>query len=65
MALYYLAVDDEEKLHEYLQFVINSSSNLGFLAEQVNNEKMEPSWVIGLGWAHAMFILLIDRIINR
>lgn len=65
MALYYLEVDDEEKLNECLQFVINSSSNLGFLAEQVNNEKMEPSWVIGLGWAHAMFILLIDRIINR
>ena len=40
-----------------LNFVINSSSSNGLLAEQVENASMQPSWVMGLGWSHAMFII--------
>ena len=36
----------------------------GFLAEQVDNKKMEPAWVIGLGWSHAMFVLVLDKLKN-
>ena len=31
----------------------------GLLGEQVDNQTMQPNWVVGLGWSHAMFILAI------
>lgn len=61
MGLYYKKLGDKEKLRECLEFIVNSSSKNGFLAEQVENLSMEPKWVIGLGWAHAMFIMLISN----
>ncbi len=37
---------------EIFDFVTNSSSELGFLAEQVDNSKMKPAWIID--WAGHM-----------
>ena len=34
------------------------------LAEQINNETMESAWVIGLGWSHAMFIDVLNKLYN-
>src|SRR5574344_131509 len=60
MGLYYKQLGDKEKVKECLEFIINSASENGLLAEQVVNHKMQPEWVIGLGWAHAMFIILLS-----
>lgn len=57
MAMYYIEVGNNKKAQECIDFVVKSSNEHGFLAEQVDNATMSPSWVNGLAWSHAMFIL--------
>lgn len=65
MAWYYLEVDNTEKALENFAFVTNSASGHGFLGEQVNNDAMKPSWVIGLTWSHAMYIITLQKLIEK
>lgn len=65
MALYYIEIKDYKKAKECLDFVINSSTEHGFLAEQVDNNTMKPAWVIGLAWSHAMFIIVLEKLANK
>lgn len=62
MALYNIEIGNEEEAKKCLEFVINTANEHGFLAEQIDNESMKPNWVIGLGWSHAMFILVLNRL---
>lgn len=61
-ALYYIELKQYKKAKECLDFVINSASEQGYIAEQVDNQTMQPAWVIGLGWAHAMFLLVLEKL---
>lgn len=63
MALYHLEKGEKKKAKEELEYIIKTASANGLLSEQINNETMSPSWVIGLGWAHAMYILLLKKMI--
>lgn len=62
MAFYYIEIKDYKKAKECFDFVVVTSTKHGFLAEQVNNEKMKSEWVIGLGWSHAMFIIVLNEL---
>lgn len=62
MALYYIEIKEYKKARESFDFVVASSTKLGFLAEQVDNSTMSSAWVIGLGWSHAMFILVLNEL---
>ncbi len=62
MALYYNKLGDKKKALECLDFVVKSSTQHGFLAEQVDNNTLESNWVIGLGWSHAMFVIALECI---
>ena len=62
MANYYIDAGDKKKAKECFEFVVKSASNYGFLGEQVNNETMQPSWIIGLTWSHAMYIIVINKL---
>ena len=62
MALYYIEIGKTKEARECFDFVVKTQNPHGFLAEQVDNQKMEPAWVIGLGWSHAMFILVLDKL---
>ena len=64
MALYYIEVKDYKKARECFDFVVKSATNHGFLAEQVDNSKIESAWVIGLGWSHAMFIIVLNELMK-
>ncbi len=57
MAMYYQANREKQKAKECIDFIVNSANEHGFLSEQVDNSTMSPSWVNGLAWAHAMFVL--------
>lgn len=61
MAEYYQEIGEYAKAKQCLDFVVNTSSPHGFLAEQVNNQTMQPIWVQGLCWSHAMFIECLRR----
>ena len=62
MANYYLDAGDKKKAKECFEFVVKSVSSYGFLGEQVNNETMQPSWIIGLTWSHAMYAIVINKL---
>ena len=64
MALYYIKSGDIKSADECFRYVVNTASKYGFLAEQVNNEDPNFKWVVGLGWSHAMFIIVLDEIIK-
>ena len=63
MANYYLEAGKRKEAKECFDFVVRSASKHGYLGEQVNNETMEPSWIIGLTWSHAMFINVLKRLL--
>ncbi len=65
MAWYYLEIDENKKARECFEFVVKTSATHGCLAEQVDNETMKPAWVIGLGWSHAMFIIVLKKMLEK
>ena len=64
MANYYLESGEKKKAKECFEFVVKTASPYGLLGEQVNNETMQPSWIIGLTWSHALFIVVLKRFID-
>ncbi len=65
VADYYIEAGDKAKAKECFDLVVKTSAKHGFLPEQINNEKMGPAWVIGLGWSHAMFIITLKKLIEK
>jgi len=65
MACYNLEKGENKKALENFEFVMNSCSDNGFLGEQVNNEAMKPAWIIGLTWSHAMFVVVLERLLKK
>ena len=65
LANYYLDLGEKKKAEEYFKFSVISSTEHGFLPEQVNNSNMKPAWVIGLAWSHAMFITTLKRLYSN
>ena len=57
MAMYYKEIGQKNKAQECIDYIVNSANKHGFIGEQIDNNTMQPNWVIGLTWAHAMFIL--------
>ena len=55
----------KEKAKECFDFVVKTAGKHYFLGEQVNNETLKPNWVIGLGWSHAMFIIVLEKLYGK
>lgn len=62
MADYYLSAGNKSKARECFEFVVKSATEHGFLPEQVDNSTITAKWVIGLGWSHAMFIDILNKL---
>ncbi len=62
MTLYYLETGEKKKAKETFDFVVKTAGKHCFLGEQVDNETLKPNWVIGLGWSHAMFIIVLEKL---
>ena len=62
MTLYYLESGEKKKAKEAFDFVVKTAGKHYLLGEQVNNETLKPNWVIGLGWAHAMFLIVLEKL---
>ena len=65
MALYYIKINNRKKAQECFNLVVNSANEKYLLAEQIDNSTMKPSWIIGLGWSHAMFIIVLNELIDK
>jgi len=64
LANYYIDAGEKKKAKECLEFVITTCTEHGFLAEQIDNSTMKAAWVIGLGWSHALFIIVLNKLMN-
>ena len=62
ITLYYLETGEKKKAKETFDFVIKTAGKHYLLGEQVDNETLKPNWVIGLGWSHAMFIIVLEKL---
>lgn len=62
MTLYYLESGEKKKAKEAFDFVVKTAGKHYLLGEQVNNETLKPNWVIGLGWSHAMFLRVLEKL---
>ena len=65
MTLYYLETGEKKKAKETFDFVIKTAGKHYLFGEQVNNETLKPNWVIGLGWSHAMFIIVLEKLYGK
>lgn len=65
MALYYIELKKYKEAKECFKFVVETSTEYGFLAEQVDNNTMQSNWAIGLGWSHAMFIIVLEKLMKK
>ena len=65
MTLYYLEIGEKEKAKETFDFFVKTSGRHEFLGEQVDNNTLKPNWVIGLGWSHAMFVIVLEALMNN
>ena len=64
MTLYYLECGEKKKAKETFDFVLKTAGKHSFLGEQIDNNTLKPNWVIGLGWAHAMFIIVLEKMLS-
>lgn len=63
MAMYYIKSGDIEEAQKCFNYVVDTACKYGFLSEQVNNEDKDFKWVIGLGWSHAMFVIVLNELL--
>ena len=64
MTLYYLESGEKKKAKETFDFVVKTCGKHYFLGEQIDNNTLKPNWVIGLGWSHAMFIIVLEKLFS-
>lgn len=62
MTLYYLETGENKKAKETFDFVVKTAGRHSFLGEQIDNTTLKPNWVLGLGWSHAMFIIVLEKL---
>ncbi len=65
MTLYYLEAGEKKKAKETFDFVVKTAGKHYLLGEQVDNSTLKPNWVLGLGWSHAMFIIVLEKFLNN
>ena len=65
MTLYYLEAGEKKKAKETFNFVLKTMGRHSFLGEQIDNSTLKPNWVIGLGWSHAMFIIVLEQLVKK
>ena len=56
---------EKKKAKECFDFVVKTAGKHYLLGEQVNNETLKPNWVIGLGWSHAMFVIVLEKLYGK
>ena len=62
MTLYYIKTGEKRKAKETFDFVVKTAGRHDLLGEQIDNNTLRPNWVIGLGWSHAMFIIVLEKL---
>ena len=64
MTLYYLETGEKKKAKETFDFVVKTVGKHNLLGEQIDNSTLKPNWVLGLGWSHAMFVIVLEKLVG-
>jgi len=64
ITLYYLEKGEKRKAKETFGFVLKTVGAHNLLGEQIDNNNLKPNWVLGLGWSHAMFIIVLEKMMK-
>ena len=59
------AFKEKKKAKEVFDFVIKTVGKHSLLGEQVDNSTLKANWVIGLGWSHAMFVIVLEKLYEK
>jgi oligosaccharide amylase len=63
-ALFNIEIKDFEKAREYLWWAVKGATEQELLPEQVDKLTGKPAWVFPLTWSHAMFVLVLDKLLE-
>ncbi len=63
-ALYNIDRRNYDKAREYFWWAVKGATEQGLLPEQIDKMTGRPAWVIPLTWSHAMFVLVLDRLLE-
>lgn len=64
MALFNIEAENKEEAMELFSWACKAATPLGFLPEQYDGSSFDDLWVLPLNWSHAMFILVLTRLIK-
>jgi len=64
MALFYIETGNKERAIEMFSYACKAATPLGFLPEQYDGCSFDDLWVLPLNWSHAMFILVLSRLLK-
>ena len=62
MSLYNMEIKNIEEARKQIEFITQTATKHGLLAEQIDNGTLQSKWVIGLGWSHAMYIIALSQL---
>jgi glucoamylase len=65
LALYYLKTGEKKKAEGLFLWTVRSRTELDLLPEQVDRNTGKPAWVIPLTWSHAMFVLVLFKLLEQ
>jgi len=63
-ALYNIENRNYDKAREYFWWAVKGTTEQGLLPEQIDRLTGRPAWVIPLTWSHAMFVLVLDKLLE-
>lgn len=63
-ALFNIEIKDFDRAREYFWWAVKGATEQGLLPEQVDKLTGKPAWVFPLTWSHAMFVLILDKLLE-
>lgn len=65
LAYYYTLIDEDEKARDLFEWAVSHATPMGLFPEQIHRNTGKPAWVIPLTWSHAMFVLVLKRLMDK
>ena len=64
LSYYYILIDDMDRAQSLFDWAVAHVTEMDLFPEQIHRNTGEPAWVVPLTWSHAMFILVLDKLLD-
>lgn len=65
LSFYYTLIDENDKAKMLFEWAVDHATPMGLFPEQIHRNTGEPAWVVPLTWSHAMFVLVLHKLIDK